>query len=117
MDAQPRPEFVRSAVRSAQHIGATVVWTSHDRWLLLTGYGPQYRAWAARGIEGLGDGPRVDACTILRGATKAEFYGACNTIDPAPYREELTEDWPKLEAKTKAGAEWEEAQKEAVGAQ
>lgn len=89
-DAQPGPEFVRSAIRSAQHIGATVVWTSHDRWLLLTGYEPQYRAWAARGVEGIGDGPRVDACTILRGATKAEFYGACNTMDPVPYRSDLT---------------------------
>ena len=27
------------------------------------------------------------------------------------------EDWPKLEAKTKAGAEWAKAQKGAVGAQ
>jgi hypothetical protein len=90
-------EHVKSAIRLVDDGTKTVVYTDAGRWLLVSGYHAEYRAWLDRmKLDPRAPGPIVDRLETVREVDKSEFYRNCATVDPAPYREELTAAGPQL---------------------
>jgi hypothetical protein len=90
-------EHVRSAIRRVEDASQTVVYTDAGRWLIVRGYHAEYRAWVDRHKMDTRDpGPIVERLEVVAVVDKAEFYRNCATIDPAPYREELTAAGPQF---------------------